>query len=335
MLCVKYFLLCVTSFLFFFKPTTVYGLIEPITGGIAAGAFMIGYLANKWPFFVNDCPKKFEIKDLEQDMKNSFFGQHIASKIVISALAGNLHRSKKNKKPIVMCFQGSSGTGKNFLSDLIASHMFNSTESRKKRYHVINGQTAFPLQSEIDNYKEKLYSDVTSAIQSCDTNLFVFDEIHYIPMGILDILGPILENNDVSLDSRYSIFIFLTNTGYNPILQKYLELWDNGFSREKMTVADFDTILTKSAFNEKGGLMKSSIIDSHIIDFYVPFLPLEKVHVLQCIEAELKNLNSSLDSEAKSDILRIVPFGPEPKKLFATSGCKRLNQWITSKLYAN
>jgi len=36
-----------------------------------------------------------------------------------------------------------------------------------------------------------------------------------------------------------------------------------------------------------------------------------------------------------SDILRIVPFGPEPEKLFATSGCKRLNQWITSKLYSN
>jgi len=48
-----------------------------------------------------------------------------------------------------------------------------------------------------------------------------------------------------------------------------------------------------------GGLKKSSIINSHIIDFYVPFLPLEKVHVLQCIEAELKNLNNSLDSEAK------------------------------------
>lgn len=36
-----------------------------------------------------------------------------------------------------------------------------------------------------------------------------------------------------------------------------------------------------------------------------------------------------------SDILRIVTFGPEPKNLFATSGCKRLNAWITAKLYSN
>jgi len=46
-----------------------------------------------------------------------------------------------------------------------------------------------------------------------------------------------------------------------------------------------------------GGLMKSEIIDSHIIDYYVPFLPLEKVHVIKCIEAEFENLEEHLDSE--------------------------------------
>lgn len=48
-----------------------------------------------------------------------------------------------------------------------------------------------------------------------------------------------------------------------------------------------------------GGLKKSRLIDSHIIDHYVPFLPLEKKHVKQCIEAELKHLNKSLDSDVK------------------------------------
>lgn len=45
--------------------------------------------------------------------------------------------------------------------------------------------------------------------------------------------------------------------------------------------------------------MKSQMIDSHIIDHYVPFLPLEKKHVEQCIEAELRHLNKNLNSEAK------------------------------------
>jgi len=48
-----------------------------------------------------------------------------------------------------------------------------------------------------------------------------------------------------------------------------------------------------------GGLKKSALIDSHVIDHYIPFLPLEKVHVEQCIEAELKALKKHLDSETK------------------------------------
>lgn len=46
-------------------------------------------------------------------------------------------------------------------------------------------------------------STIKSAISLCGTNLFVFDELQYIPMGVLDILIPILENNVVSIDSRY------------------------------------------------------------------------------------------------------------------------------------
>lgn len=49
---------------------------------------------------------------------------------------------------------------------------------------------------------------IVSAIKSCDTNLFVFDELHYMPNGMLDILIPILENHDTSVDSRYKLPIY-------------------------------------------------------------------------------------------------------------------------------
>lgn len=35
----------------------------------------------------------------------------------------------------------------------------------------------------------------------------------------------------------------------------------------------------------------SDLIDHNLIDHYVPFLPLERIHVEQCIKAELDNLN--------------------------------------------
>lgn len=63
MLCGKY--LCFLS-LFFFKSTTVYGIIDPITGTFVVGVFVTGYFLNKsnyvFPYFGNDCPKTFKIK---------------------------------------------------------------------------------------------------------------------------------------------------------------------------------------------------------------------------------------------------------------------------------
>jgi len=68
-------------------------------------------------------------------------------------LEGNLQRSKSNKKPLVMCFQGWTGSGKNFLTELIASHMFTSEAVRKLRFHVIHGRSDFIYQSQINVYK--------------------------------------------------------------------------------------------------------------------------------------------------------------------------------------
>lgn len=82
-----------------------------------------------------------------------------------------------------------------------------------------------------------------------------------------------------------------------------------------MTLHDFDSVINKGAFNERGildfiyrflphnlfkflsyfldegGLHMSDLIDHNLIDHYVPFLPLERIHVEQCIKAELDNHN--------------------------------------------
>lgn len=94
---------------------------------------------------------------MERDIKKNFFGQHIASKIIVSALAGNLHRSSNNKKPLVMSFHGCTGSGKNFVSDLIANHMFKEEEIKKVRYHVIHGRSEFPSHSKINSYKVNIF----------------------------------------------------------------------------------------------------------------------------------------------------------------------------------
>lgn len=54
------------------------------------------------------------------------------------------------------------------------------------------------------------------------------------------------------LNYRNSIFIFITNAGSDSIIDKYLNLWNNGYSRDQMKVVDFDSVLQISAFNDIG-----------------------------------------------------------------------------------
>lgn len=51
----------------------------------------------------------------------------------------------------------------------------------------------------------------------------------------------------------------MTNSGSDAIVEKYLDLWDKGYSREQMKVQEFDSILQKSAFNEIGKIQTDLI----------------------------------------------------------------------------
>lgn len=95
-------------------------------------------------------------------MKQQFFGQPIASKIILSSLKGNSNRSINNKKPLVMSFHGWAGSGKNFISDLIASHLFKTKKIQKLRYHVTNGRSDFPIQSKLNYYKVNIFFNYIS-----------------------------------------------------------------------------------------------------------------------------------------------------------------------------
>lgn len=84
--------------------------------------------------------------------------------------------------------------------------------------------------------------------------------------------------------------------------------------------------------NDKG-LWHASIIDSYLIDFYVPFLPLEREHVKNCIRAEFKNHNTTNNLSLRnfvpsdSDIEQIADehvYEPPGYKKYSSSGCKRV-----------
>lgn len=85
-------------------------------------------------------------------MIDNLFGQHIAQNQIIPALQAHYENKKKSNKPLVMSFHGTPGTGKNLVSDFIASAMY-SKGSNSAYVHKFLGRTDFPLASKVNVYR--------------------------------------------------------------------------------------------------------------------------------------------------------------------------------------
>lgn len=86
-------------------------------------------------------------------------------------------------------------------------------------------------------------------------------------------------------------------------------------------------------FNTLGGLWHASLINRHLVTFFVPFLPLERSHVRTCIERRLDLVGESDPSqytltrdEIIDQVLDQIEFFPRDALLYSISGCKKVPQ---------
>ncbi|XP_014208976.1 torsin-like protein [Copidosoma floridanum] len=270
---------------------------------------------------------------LKSDLSNKLYGQHIARDIIYSAVHSHVHLDHP-RKPLVLSLHGLPGSGKNYIATMIANALFKKGE-KSKFFHFFNGRNDFPRDKHVEEYKITLHFKIEQALSQCERSLFIFDEVDKMPAGILDVLVPFIDYT--SWKDRYkakAIFIFLSNTGSEQIVQKMISLWKSGVSREETTIRDFEPLITIGAFNEEGGLHKSGTIESKLIDHHIPFLPMEEKHLIECIKDVFSHFGVLKPSNKMiSDVLLHVSFGPEPYNLYSTAGCKRLDHKVSSIVY--
>ncbi|XP_008547318.1 torsin-1A [Microplitis demolitor] len=280
------------------------------------------------------------ITAIRQEFDANLFGQHIAQEAVLSALAAHV-ATKNPPKALAMSFHGLAGTGKNFVVKMIANNFF-KLGCESKHFQIYTGRLEFKLKNKLNDYKDSLVEIITETLLSCPKSMFVFDEVDIMIPGVLDVLVPFLDHGPVrvnykgtkkSVQTNNAIFIILSNTGSHEIAKTLTDLRAQGRSRCETKLADFESLIATGAFNEKGGLHRSDTISTSLIDHYVPFLPLEKQHVRQCIKAAFK-LRDILPSEEQIDeAMSHVTFGDKPFDLYAKNGCKRVDQKVASIAY--
>lgn len=71
-----------------------------------------------------------------------------------------------------------------------------------------------------------------------------------------------------------------------------------------------------------GGFWHSSLIDRNLIDYFVPFLPLEYRHVKMCIRAEMQARGHVPDEDIITRVADEMTFFPKDERVFSDKGCK-------------
>ncbi|XP_032688226.1 torsin-like protein isoform X1 [Odontomachus brunneus] len=318
---------------------------EFITFGVVGALSGLGYYVyeNYKCVYQECCSDEYILHDvdrLDYIFAANLYGQQIVHETIINALRGHFY-THNSPKALVMSFHGTPGTGKNYVAQMIATSLYKKG-IQSRYFHFFNGRNDFPLQKKIDDYKEDLYKIISNSLQQCERSMFVFDEVDKIPEGLLNVLVPFLDYHSYRKSSKHSesihqnkaIFIFLSNTGSAQIVQHLVGLWKRGKKREDTRLQDFEKLIADGAFNEKGGFYHSDAIQTSVIDHYVPFLPLEEVHVRKClVRAFAERGVVSPKEEMIQEVLSHLTFGPEPHNLYSMAGCKRIEQKVAAIVY--
>lgn len=71
-----------------------------------------------------------------------------------------------------------------------------------------------------------------------------------------------------------------------------------------------------------GGLWHSGLIDKNLIDYFIPFLPLEYKHVKMCVRAEMRARGAAVDEDIVTSVADEMTFFPKDEKIYSDKGCK-------------
>ncbi|CAM4676450.1 unnamed protein product [Leuciscus chuanchicus] len=297
------------------------------TGFLDVIAAAVSYVV--YTFFERDGLLPFDPKGLEKDLRDSVYGQHIVSDVVLKSVTSFMTDSKPNK-PLVLSFHGTTGVGKNHVAKIIARNIYEKGEN-SKHVHMYISEHHFPHKEKSDLYSAQLKQWISESVSSFPRSMFIFDEMDKMQPKLIDTIKAFLPINAHvdGVSFHNALFIFLSNAGGNVIAEVALDSRREGKDREKlwMNSKEMETRIFQNIFNDKNsGFLQSSLIAHHLVDHYIPFLPLELKHVRQCVMAEMVHLNMTEDIGLAEKVARDMPTFPKKEKIFSVKGCKTVRQ---------
>ncbi|XP_060585623.1 torsin-1A-like [Ruditapes philippinarum] len=265
-------------------------------------------------------------------LNKKLYGQHLVIGPLVKHLRG--HVEGQHQKATILSLHGLPGTGKNFVSRMVAENMY--VKGMESKYvHLLSATKDFPHESMLKEYKEKLKLKIETAGKECSRSLFIIDEMDKLLPGLIDTIRPYVDYYDHVEGTYFKklLFLFLSNTGGDSLAKHAVQSYRRGYDRRELSLKDMEEIVRISSLNEPNGLVNSSIVKNSLITAYIPFLPLERKHVEKCIVDGLfargfYAYEYQVDYDLVKSIAEEMLYFPEFNKLFSTTGCKRVMEKI-------
>ncbi|XP_068681706.1 uncharacterized protein [Montipora foliosa] len=296
----------------------------------ALGALLLSFYLHANPHgFCLESEFSKNISGIGDTLKAELYGQHVAQKIITVALK-NHFRKNNVCKPLVFSFHGWTGTGKTFVSNIITEHIF-KRKMQSPFVHKFIVPLHFPHESEVNTYNEQLKGWIRGNVSHCRKGaLFIFDEMDKIHSGMMDtIKDAILDYRGKSTTAGYQnmVFIFLSNSGGQAINNHVLRHVFEGKIRENLTSSELENIF-HGVIENTPDIWFADLLKEDVIDHLVPFLPLERMHVKQCIRRDLIKKGFAVEETMVKNIADQMDYFPKGHNFFSVSGCKKVSSRV-------
>jgi len=319
------------------------GILKAATMTVPAGLAVYEYFACHTFECCND---RWIVRNetlLRTVLKDQLYGQPFAAKILLNAV-GNHWQDAQSRIPLVLMLHGPTGTGKNFITEMLAAAMMKRQyESRDSTFvHYYTSAYHFQDASRVKEHAKELQSWIVGNSSLCNEQLFVFDEAKRFPVGLLDSLSTFFDPGSPFADKvRRSIFIFLYE-GEEPVVEWALDLYKNNIDRDSLSLKDAENVIMPYIMEEAGSMQSSLLVSKGLINFHLPFLPLQRKHVRNCISDAINRIGAynnrqKLGYESEEQMVDEVEadlfFYPEDEPVFSLFGCKKVDSKVRGTFY--
>ncbi|XP_070531899.1 torsin-2A-like [Ptychodera flava] len=251
--------------------------------------------------------------------------------------------SDADPNPLVLSFHGWIGTGKTFVTDLLMEQLFKKQNLVKCTHRFVSSYD-FPLQDRHDQYSARLMQVINStALNRCKVILIIFDEADAIPLGLIPTLVVLFKDTAEGVGFGKGIYILESNLFGQEINRFLIHHVLQGQSLESVTASEITDFLHNTAVRQvdfqQPDMEGDDEFDSHralvghhqlesVIDYKIPFLPLTRDAVKQCVQRDLKQKRHEVTSSIVDQITEQLKFFPSNLGLFSVTGCKKVSPHV-------